>query len=159
MSANIEVTQRIMFSCAYLMKRSYYSQLNAHDYKFEATVVRKSGISSYSNPKMIISFENLQSAMADVSFEGCFLFNSANRDEARLAKTFRSCNISTIDLKEDVSAEVILNAISLKLSDKMSENFKLYLKETKLREGNNSYVTWQNRSINQYSKWESDLRR
>lgn len=139
-----EVTQRSEFSCCYIVHNfdETYS-LNCHNYKFEATV---SGHITASN--RIISFEDFKALIDSVIPNSCFLYNVEDQSQKLISQTFSLCGISTLGFGEEISAEIILNQISLMLVQVLKEfSSDLFLKETKLRETSNSYVTWKQEVI------------
>lgn len=140
---NTELTQRVDFSCCYLYYDGSKYQLDANNYKFEATVI-KTGINSerYLDYSRILSFETLRDLMNSVVPDKTFLY-SGNYKEQMVAFAFLdNTDIPTEMYEGPVSAEVIINKISLKLQAALKQYPGVSLKGTKLRETVNSYVSW-----------------
>ena len=129
---NTELTQRVDFSCCYLYYDGIKYQLDANNYKFEATVV-KTDINSerYLDYSRILSFESLRDIMKSVVPDKTFLYSGNYK-----------AGIPIEMYEGSVSAEVIVNKISLKLKEALRQYPGVSLKGTKLRETVNSYVSW-----------------
>ena len=140
-SENLEVTQKITFECCYVSQPPLScGPLNAHRYQFEATI---SNPQSYSDTGRVISFENLKQAMQACSFGGYFLYQANDVLAKAIAEAFENYGVHTKSFKDQISAELILETLTQRLSD-IVNNYGLgsIVKETKLRENTNSYVTW-----------------
>lgn len=139
----IEVTKRIDFSCCYVMQEKDNPQLEAHRYRFEATVT---GPDNYEKTGRVIWFDDFrrlcQSSVPNKSFLYCALPESVDTD---IAKSFKQYGIPTVGYQFELSTERILNEISLNIVNKLNLSYPgVILKETKLREDGNSFVTWTN---------------
>ena len=136
----VEVSQRIDFSCSYVVNlgNNVY-QLNSHYYKFEATVAN---LENYDENGRVISFETLKRIMEQIVPDEMYLYNDSDINQVVISISFAACGFTCYNFDEEVSTERILNYISLTLVDELKKYKNLYLKETKLRENNNSYVSW-----------------
>ena len=136
---SIEVTQRSEFSCSYIMKSGNYYSLNSINYKFEATV---SG-SNENGSGILISFEEFKRLLKEMLPDGYFIYNSRDIKQQALCREFQSCGIPTKGFKFEICAERLLEELSLILMKDLEQKYEyVTLKETKLRENNNSYVSW-----------------
>ena len=143
---SIEVTQKIDFSCSYITYRKWENSntkvptLGSYRYRFEATVVNPL---KYDEQGRVISFENLKYLLSQVVFDKFFLYDELDHKQDDLVKAFNGIGIATYGFDGEISAEILLERISLRLVE-VVERYGLgtMVKETKLRETANSYVTW-----------------
>ena len=99
------------------------------------------------NPR-IISFEEFKSCIDDVLPDKQFLYTISDLNQQILARDFNLCGVSLFEFNSEVSAETLLYQISIMLERLISNEYPhIYLKETKLRESNNSFVTWKQEEI------------
>lgn len=140
----VEVTQRVGFSCSYLTLKDNKYDLNSINYKFEATVC---GDSNYQTEGRVISFEDFTRAIKSILPDKSFIYSRNDLSESELAKAFKKCGICTYSIWESISAERLLNEISLMLVEALKVYPGVHLKETKLRENSNSYVSWKQEEI------------
>lgn len=140
---NTELTQRVDFSCCYLYYDGIKYQLDANNYKFEATVV-KTDINSerYLDYSRILSFESLRDIMKSVVPDKTFLYSGNYKEQVVANALYDTAGIPIEMYEGSVSAEVIVNKISLKLKEALRQYPGVSLKGTKLRETVNSYVSW-----------------
>lgn len=140
---NTELTQRVDFSCCYLYYDGAKYQLDANNYKFEATVV-KTDINSerYLDYSRILSFESLRDIMKSVVPDKTFLYSGNYKEKMIANALYDNADIPIEMYAGQVSAEVIINKISLKLKEALRQYPGVTLKGTKLRETVNSYVSW-----------------
>lgn len=142
-----EVSKRLEFSCAYVYKRdseAFSFRLEAHNYKFEATV-SKSDINDpkYLESHKVLDFEDLTRAMKNSVPDGSFVYEIDDPHQRNLAKSFESnFLIPTFDMPCPISAESLLNTISLMLEEELKQYPGVVLVETKLRENASSFVSW-----------------
>ena len=136
----VEVTQRVDFSCCYLVNSADYGyELNCHDYKFEATVCGEADKST----NRVISFERLLRRINDVIPDKKYLYDKNDEDQYNLVKSLKVLGVDCLAFDSSISAESILEEISLLLVEQLNlYDGNVYLKETKLRETASSYVTW-----------------
>lgn len=141
-SKNTEVTQRIDFSCCYLYYNGSNYQLDAHNFKFEATAV-KSVINTENLLEFsrVLSFEIFRDLMKSVVPDKSFLC-SGRSEEQLVGKAMKEVGIPVVHYEGPISAEVIINKLSSYLQDLLRQFPGVELKETKLRETVNSYVSW-----------------
>lgn len=134
------VSQRSHFQCAYIYYRNEGMILNAHDYKIEVTVSSPDRISP-----VIISFEDLKSVIAKSVPDHKFLARKDKSLDFSLIGVFTTFSPSICEVYEgEITAETLVNTIAHKIEENLSD-FGVLLWEVKLRESNDSYVTW-NRS-------------
>ena len=137
---SVEVSQRTEFSCSYLVPDGKYYKLNSHHYKFEATVC---GAKHYEQSGIVISFEDFKDLITKVVPDGFFLFDKGDIQQQILCREFQNCGVPTKSFSSMISAERLLEEISLILVKDLRDIYPgVYLKETKLRENSNSYVSW-----------------
>ena len=139
--SNVEVSQKLDFTCSYLYKLSNgYNTLGSYRYRFEATVINPN---KYDKAGKVITFENLKHLMSQVVFDQCFLYNKYDDEIKFLVDSFDSLSIPTISFDGPVSAEIILERISLRLVEVVNRyGLGAIVKCTNLRENANSCVTW-----------------
>lgn len=140
--SSVEVSQRIEFTCCYVLKEGDVPKLNAHNYKFEATVICPE---NYENSGRVLSFSEFSKICKDSVPDNCFLYNTESGDaqEQAIAFAYTQYGIEAQPYSGILSAERILNEISLILLDVLKvEHPEVFLKETRLRETTNSFVTW-----------------
>lgn len=139
-----EVTKRLEFSCAYIYKKGNTFKLEAHNYKLEATV-SKSDINDpkYIESHKVLDFEDLTKAMKSSVPDASFVYELDDPHQVSLAKSFESdFLIPTFDMPCPISAESLLNTISLMLEEELKPYPGVVLVETKLRENASSFVSW-----------------
>ena len=146
LSPKLEVTQRIEFSCSYLVFKSGEEKLNSCRYVFEATVESSR---RYQEDGRIISFDDLKELMNKYSLNGKFICrrkDSNAKHFGTLINCFLSLHVPVhqLNCESEISAEKILEYLSLKLDEDISIKYNgiATLKQTRLRENSNSYVTW-----------------
>ena len=137
---SIEVSQRVEFSCSYITPCDDDKyDLNSIHYKFEATAC---GLSCYESTGRVISFEEFTKIICSIIPNKVFIYDTKDLNQCVLAKDFKDCGIFSYPFEGDISTERILEEISLMLVEALQSYPDIYLKETKLRENNNSYVSW-----------------
>ena len=136
---SIEVSQRVEFSCSYITPCDDIYDLNSIHYKFEATA---SSLKSYESTGRVISFESFTNLIKSVIPDKVFIYDKTDLNQCVLAKDFKDCGIFSYAFEGEISTERLLEEISLMLVEALSAYPEVYLKETKLRENNNSYVSW-----------------
>lgn len=136
---SVEVTQRVEFSCSYLVPRGGRYDLNSVNYKFEATVC---GSKAYESTGRVISFEDFIRVIKSILPNKSFIYDKNDDKQKVLAEAFRDCGVFSYVFDGDISAERILEEISLMLVEALHVYPGVYLKETKLRENASSYVSW-----------------
>ena len=136
---SIEVSQRVEFSCSYITPCDDSYELNSIHYRFEATAC---GLKSYESTGRVISFEAFKKLIQGVIPDKTFIYDATDLNQCVLAKDFKDCGIHCYVFTGEISTERLLEEISLMLMEALSVYPEIYLKETKLRENNNSYVSW-----------------
>lgn len=143
----VEITQRVRFSCAYILKYSSFSELNSHDYVFECTLIQQHAIQDNraSRYNRILNFEDLQSIMMRSVPDKTFIYTNFMDDKGmEMVNSIKRYGVPCECYDEIISTESILGNISLILVGNLRKEFgdQYSIKETKLRENTNSYVTW-----------------
>ena len=136
---NVEVSQRVEFSCSYLTPDDNKYMLNSIHYKFEATVC---GMNAYEVTGRVISFEDLKKVIKSIIPDKMFIYDKHDLNQYLISKDFKTCGVFSYAFEGEISTERILEEISLMLVEALSAYPEVYLKETKLRENSNSYVSW-----------------
>ena len=138
LNKNVEVSQRVEFSCSYLTPNNTLYELNSIHYRFEATVCsrlkRLTG--------RVISFEDFKKVIKSIIPDKAFIYDNTDTNQYLIAKDLKDCGIYSYAFSGEISAERILEEISLMLVEALAAYPQVYLKETKLRENSNSYVSW-----------------
>lgn len=137
----VEVSQRVEFSCCYVVVESSGVMLNSHQYKFEATAY----VDSYDPAKnfRVLSFEDFKDLCLQCVPNGMFIYNKLDLGQYVIARSFKDYGVDVLEFDSPISAERICHYISSILLAKLTKAFpSVNLKETKLRETANSYVTW-----------------
>ena len=145
---SVDVTQRADFECAYLMKNfGNQYKLNAHRYRIEVTVVNvriSEGVA--------IQFEDLQDILKSVVPDNCFVYSNEGEDSLYtndLVQSFNRLGVRTVGYPFNICAENLVNYFASILQRRISEKYpNVFVMECKLRESNDSYVSWRN--INRY---------
>ena len=138
---NLDVTTRTTFSAAYVRD----GMLNAYQYKLEATVECPQRAE---DDKMIIEFSRLQKYMKQASFDNTFLYSAGDSFGADIARAMNRSGVQSKEVEYPLCAEAICNNIAVLLQGLL--NLKepgVILKELKLRETNDSYVSWNKESL------------
>lgn len=134
------VSQRSHFQCAYIYYRNEHMILNAHDYKIEVSVTSPDRVSP-----VIISFEDLKAVIAKSVPDHKFILRKDKSLDLSLIGVFTTFSPYICEMYEgDITAETLVNTIAYNIEQNLSD-FGVLLWEVKLRESNDSYVTW-NRS-------------
>lgn len=136
---SIEVSQRVEFSCSYLVPADNEYYLNSVNYKFEATV---SGLQSYESTGRVISFEDFTKIIKSIVPDKSFVYDKTDIKQMVIANDFKLCGVCSYAFDGVISTEKLLEELSLILVESLQVYPGVYLKETKLRENSNSYVSW-----------------
>jgi len=137
---NLEVTTRTSFSAAYVRD----CVLNAYLYRLEATVECPQ---REEDDKMVIEFTRLQKYMKEASFDNAFLYTAGDTFGFEIATAMARSGVKAKVVDYPLCAESICNNIAVLLQGLL--NIKepgVTLKELKLRETSDSYVSWHRES-------------
>ena len=138
---NLDVTTRISFSAAYVRDAT----LNAFLYKLEATVECPQRAE---DDKMVIEFSKLQKYMKEASFDNTFIYTLGDSFGQDIANAMMKSGIKVKCVDYPSCAEGICNNIAILLQGLLNiREPGVTLKELKLRETAESYVSW-NRETN-----------
>ena len=135
----VEVSQRTEFSCSYLVPQRGFYDLNSINYKFEATVC---SAAAYESTGRVISFEDLLTVIKNIIPDKAFIYDKTDSKQQAVRDAFVLCGVFSYAFEGEISTERLLEEISLMLVGALKAYPGVYLKETKLRENSNSYVTW-----------------
>ena len=143
-SNKIEVTQRVKFKCCYIFRRNYEPEFYMNEFIFEATVEAQA---QYANSGQVISFEDLRGLCKKVVPETCsFLCYESDPVSCEFGEMFEYYDFNKVNYPFEFSTEQFLDNISLKLMNLLAVRFpEVRLKETRLREDANSFVSWKPR--------------
>ena len=152
-SNNLDVSQRIEFSCCYLYNDQFCPTLQSHTYKFEATVHCYSDY--YNNIGVVFPFHDFKELCKEVVPNGCYIYNtnfdtfgvsySNDEKEKQVYRSLVDIGVTCVGFPFTISIERLLNEISSKLDIILNCKYPgLYLVETKLRENANSLAIWKN---------------
>lgn len=128
------LTQRWDFGCCYL----YSGKLATYRYKVEVTV-RSSDPSLPDS--MIIDFNQLLSCMKSVIKDGTYIYDSTNFLATSVGNNLKNYDLYVLPFESTVSCESICSYYAHSIESKLS-NLGMDIVEVKLRENNNSYVTY-----------------
>lgn len=138
---NIKVTARTTFCAAYVLD----GVLNPYQYKLEATVECPQRLE---DDNMVIEFSKLQKYMREASFNNTFLYTDGDECGKAIATAMISSGVNVKRVDYRLCAEGMCNNIAILLQGLL--NLKepgVILKELKLRETNDSYVSWNAESL------------
>lgn len=133
-----EVSQKIRFECCYIVD----TDINAHEYQFEATVVNMSGESKSSG--RIIDFANLKELMEKIVPNNRFLFDTTNQNLGRdVAFLLGQRGLAITGYAFSLSAENICRYLGDRLQKSLDAHYPgVNVKSVRLRENSSSYATW-----------------
>lgn len=138
--SNLEITQRVDFSCSYISYLRETPLLYSCTYKFEVTVMCPD---YYTKSGSVMMFEDLKDIMKASVPDRTFIVNTSYPEAIRLKSILLNQGINVLDLSQNVTTESLLNDISLIVVRRLAESFsEVKVKETKLRESPSSYATW-----------------
>ena len=133
---NMEVTKRVEFECCYL----YNKQIEAHNCKLEVTV---EGPQRFNDFGRVISYEDLTRYMKYVVPDKTFLYSSDDYDGNHVAIALLDVGCRTGEYEFPISAENLCKHFADTLQDLLDKKEPgLRIIDLKLREDNNSYVSW-----------------
>ena len=136
MKSTMEVTKRIEFECCYIQNR----QIEAHRCKLEATV---EGPQRFEDFGRVITYENLQKYMKAMVPDKTFLYQWHEEKAVAVAKAFNDAGCKTLPFEFEISAENLCSYFVKSLQDILDKKEPgITILEMKLREDNNSYVSW-----------------
>ena len=133
---SIEVTQRVEFECCYIANH----ELNAHRYKFEATV---KGPQREHDFGTVIDFRNLRNHMQSVVWDKKFLYNKYDRDTIvkKVVSDLPDEFLAETDV--DLSAENICKLLVSRLQKVLDfQDPGVTVISAKLRETSDSFASW-----------------
>ena len=142
--SNLTVSQRVEFSCFYILEEENEPKLNAHRYVFEATVECPL---LYKQTNRVLPFAKFRSLCQEVVPDNSYLcsrnlLESDNRF-LNLFLAIQNLEIPIRTFPDKISTEKILESVSVELHDRLkSIHPEFILKQTKLRENSNSYASW-----------------
>ncbi len=138
---NLDVTTRTSFSAAYVRD----ARLNAFLYKLEATVECPQRAE---DNKMVIEFSELQKYMKEASFDNTFMYTLGDTFGQDIANAMMNSGIKVKCVDYPLCAEGICNNIAVLLQGLLDiREPGVTLKELKLRETAESYVSWNREKI------------
>lgn len=138
---NLDVTTRTTFSAVYVRD----NLLNAYQYKLEATVECPQRAE---DDKMVIEFAKLQKYMRQASFDNTFLYTSGDKFGLDIAMAMLKSGVGIKEVDYPLCAESICNNIAILLQGILNvKEPGVTLKELKLRETTESYVSWNHESL------------
>ena len=135
------ITQRVEFECCYITN----NVLNAHRYKLEASVDARCPMDGAVSIDFREFKELLNGIVPDQTYV-YYRYESPDACAVKVADILKASNISVLSCPFVITAEGLCNNIAESLL-KVIELRKLpiALRELKLRENNESYVTWASR--------------
>lgn len=132
----MEVTKRIEFECCYI----YNKQVEAHRCKLEVTV---EGPQRYYDLGRVITYEELSNYMKDVVPNHSFLYHDEDMKSMMVALAFQQAGCKVTEYPFPISAENLCSHIAESLQTILdSKEPGIRILDLKLREDNNSYVSW-----------------
>jgi len=132
----MEVTKRIEFECCYV----YKGDIHAHRYKLEVTV---QGPQRYSDQGVVLSFDELSNYMKQAVPDKAFIYWIKDAAGVYISKAFNEYNYKTLGCDFPISAENICAFLAANLQDTLNVREPgILIVELKLREDNNSFVSW-----------------
>lgn len=136
MLLKMEVTKRAEFSCCYIQD----NRIEAHHCKVEVTVV---GPQRFEDFGRVISYETLQFYLSNILPNHTFLYNESDKPSVQVAKAFQKAKCSTKSCDFEISAENLCKHFAEKLQEILDRREPgVTIVNLKLREDNNSYVSW-----------------
>ncbi len=133
---NMEVTKRAEFSCCYIQDK----QIEAHHCKVEVTV---EGPQRFEDFGRVITYENLQNYLRGIIPNRAFLYCKRDYNSIHVADAFNTVGCKTVEYNFDISAENLCRHLAETLQDVFDElEPGISILEFKLREDNNSFVSW-----------------
>ncbi len=133
---NMEVTQRIEFECCYL----FYGVLEAHRCKMEVTVA---GPQRFEDHGVVITYAALQDYMKQVVPDRSFVYCRSDPSGLYVGKAFQDVNCSVKEYDFPISAENLCKHFAEELQDLFDvKEPGIHILDMKLREDNNSFVSW-----------------
>lgn len=133
---NMEVTKRIEFECCYICDK----HIEAHHCKLEVTV---EGPQRFNDFGRVITYEELTKYMNSVVPDRSFVYYASDPDGNCVSNAFLSVGCTTFSYDFPISAENLCKYFAETLQNifDMKEP-GITILDLKLREDNNSYVTW-----------------
>ena len=136
MKSTMEVTKRIEFECCYIQNH----QIEAHRCKLEVTV---EGPQRFEDFGRVITYENLQKYMKELTPHKTFLYCWKDTDSLAVAHAFGSAGCEVLPFEFEISAENLCSYFVKSLQDILDKKEPgITILEMKLREDNHSYVSW-----------------
>lgn len=130
------VTQRSEFECCYITNQ----QLNAHRYRVEVSAEVNYNIDG----SITLEFSTFKKLLDSLLPDGSYLYNlNDNIDDVstKIAALLDSIHIPVTGYLFQITAESLCNKIARDLDCEL-RNHAVVLKEVKLRENADSFVTW-----------------
>lgn len=132
-----EISQRVRFECCYLVD----SEINAHEYQFEATV---KNVGEPSASGRVLNFADLKDLIEKIVPSNRFLFDTTSQNVGREVAFIigqRGVPVSGYPFK--LSAENLCRYFGERLSSSLEAHFSsIRVVAVKLRENSNSFATW-----------------
>lgn len=133
---NMEVTKRIEFECCYI----HENDIEAHRCKLEVTV---EGPQRFNDFGRVISYEELTRYMRNVVPDRSFLYWNMDVASSRVGAAFMDAGCRVQEYNFPISAENLCKYLADALQE-LLDTFEpgIRIIDLKLREDNNSYVSW-----------------
>lgn len=141
MTTNSTVSQRVEFSCSYLVKNTgkYGYTLQGCRYLVEATV--KNSINEDS--PVVIEFKQLKAHLSAAVPDNAFLFYHGDSLAQHIAAELDPLGVSVKAYSTTVSAEIICETIAMRLQSLLDTyDPGVLVVEVKLRENSDSFATY-----------------
>lgn len=133
---SMEVTRRVEFECCYI----YNNQIEAHRCKLEVTV---EGPQRFEDFGTVISFESLRRYILSVVPDKTFLCDANDPASKHVGDAFIDAGCRVLVCEFSISAENLCTYIAEKLQHLLNIGEPgIQIVELKLRENNDSYVSW-----------------
>ena len=135
------ITQRSEFECSYIMYSAQEGyQFNSHNYKIEVTVSGEPD-----NNGVILPFKKFKQCIDEVLPNNSFIFNSnecSDSPSVQIADILKCNDVSAspIGYPFSICAENLVQYFAMRIQSLLDH--RLEVTEVKLRETNNSYVSW-----------------
>lgn len=134
---SIEVSQRVEFECSYI----FGTELNAHRYKFEVTVI---GPQREEDNGIVIDFKSLKNYMNSVICDHAFLYQSTVENPGKtVAFILARAGVKCVGFPFMINAENMCKYFVQDLQSILNEHEPgVTVVSAKLRETNDSYTSW-----------------
>lgn len=133
---NMEVTKRVEFECCYI----YNQQIEAHHCKLEVTV---EGPQRFHDSGTVIAYEDLSRYMRHLVPHKAFLYWDKDTDGIHVSRAFADAGCRVESYSFPISAENLCSYFATTLQSTFDvKEPGIRILDLKLREDNNSYVSW-----------------